>query len=93
MYNEVDRSRHFWVLINSDENTTSVGKGGLKVIEIHSISHEDQVSPPVISQRALKATQAILVRPDLYVAGIEKSMDIVWEKIGDHIGKVAQNSM
>lgn len=88
LYDAVDRSRHFWVLINPDENNrdTSAGKGGLKVVKIDSISVEDQVSPPVIQQRALQATQAILVRPDLYVAGIGKSMDSIWDEFEDLVG-------
>merc|ERR1712154_379525 len=96
LYDAVDRSRHFWVLINSDENSTRdnpVGKGGLKVIEMESINGEEQRGPPLIHERALKATQAILVRPDLYVTSIDTSMDVVWDRIEDLVGPVAQKCM
>ena len=97
LYDYMDRnSHHFWVVLSPDPTAPAItvddaGVKGLKTIEVGLAA--DQSQPPKISATALEEPQAILVRPDLYVASIGSTVDAVWEEMGQLLGNCALSSM
>jgi hypothetical protein len=70
LHSHIDRVNHTWVFLN-DASGASVSDGQVSYQKIvHVTASAKQVSVPIISKQALTAQQVILVRPDLFVAGI-----------------------
>lgn len=97
MYDHIDRNgHHFWVVLSPDPtvpaNTVDDAKiKRLKTIEVRLAA--DQCQPPKIPVTILKEPQSILVRPDLYVASIGRTVDAAWEEMGKLLGSSALSSM
>ena len=75
LHAHIDRVYHTWVFLNhSPESSGSEGQVSYqKIAHVSASEYNQQVSIPVISKEAYAAEQVILVRPDLFVAGISDS--------------------
>jgi len=74
LYGCLSRTRHSWVLLNGADRVEASGLlCGLEKIVVGLSKRQE--SPPKISTKSLQTMQAILVRPDLHVAGIASTID------------------
>jgi len=69
LYKQIDRVRHTWICINVMEPTDAVERC------IRVTPAKEQTSVPAISKETLASPQAILVRPDLFVAAVDDSFE------------------
>lgn len=88
----VDRKRHTWVFLNlpvdKSANHDEPGKNGDGSTTVHATlaPFAKQTSVPILSEVAVTAPQVLLVRPDLFVAGVAatqeellRRLDAVWD--------------
>jgi len=88
LHSHVDRVRHTWIFLNMEALSSSLG--GMTAISVIPVDEKEQTSAPVISQSTLMRPQVLLVRPDLWVAGCDKTDQNLWKRMSE---KVDQNSL
>ena len=71
MHSHIDRIHHTWVYLNKPSALTRISYQ--KVVNV--FASNEQTSIPLISQEGCSCEQVILVRPDLFVAGIGRSRE------------------
>lgn len=93
LYSHIDRVHHTWVILNnsngsdnddSDEDSKAVpipASWEAKVLRVSAAGVEQQVSFPVLSEKAYAAPQVLLVRPDQFVAGVGSSLEHLLDEL------------
>lgn len=71
LYKQIDRVHHTWICINIQAPPTTSDHH----IYITPSKQKEQTSVPAISDETLARPQAILVRPDLFVAAVDDSVE------------------
>lgn len=71
MHSHIDRIHHTWVYLNKPSALAQVSHQ--KVVNLSA--SDKQTSIPLISKEACSGEQVILVRPDLFVAGIGRNRE------------------
>lgn len=91
LYSKIDRVHHTWVYLNQSVPDTTMG--GATAISAIPMDEKDQVSVPVIPESNLKKPQVVLVRPDLWVAGIDETAEKVWNDLSEYCDENSLETM
>merc|ERR1712007_355661 len=70
LYDRVGRERHTWICVNSTMPSEQTGDRCIGVTLA-----KEQASVPAISEDVIARPQAVLVRPDLFVAAVGESLE------------------
>ena len=88
LHSHVDRVHHTWIYLNTEAPNSALG--GAKVVCVVPMDEKDQTSVPSIPQSTLKQCQVVLVRPDVWVAGVAQDAQSLWERL---INNADENSL
>lgn len=92
LFSRIDRSKYTWVILNHDdgeddeeasEAESLLASWGANILRVSAADVDQQVSFPVISQKAYAAPQVLLVRPDEFVAGVGPSVEYFLDELKD----------
>jgi len=92
LYSKIDRVRHTWVLVNYDDEDDesaqhiNVLTSQQPVVRVKPAGAQQQKSVPCIDDSTLSKRQAVLVRPDLYVAAVDVAVGPLLNRLRDEIG-------
>jgi len=90
LFSRIDRSKYTWVILNhgseNDEEEASEAESLLEswkasIVRVSAAYMDQQVSFPVITQRAYAAPQVLLVRPDEFVAGVGPNLEYFLDEL------------
>jgi len=81
LHSHVDRVRHTFVYLNAE--LPSEIPAGLRAarVSVTPSPAAEQISVPAIADSVLTKPQVILVRRDQFVAGVDKSFDVLWNRM------------
>lgn len=84
LHSRVDRIHHTWIYLNMEAPSDESTLGSAKVTSVVPMDEKDQTSAPPIPQATLKQSQVVLVRPDLWVAGVAQDDKSLWERLSNN---------
>jgi len=87
LYKKVDRVRYTWICVNLSTPLDAADRC------IRITPAKEQTSIPAISEETLTRAQAILVRPDLFVAAVDDSFEKLSATVKNVFGAESYASM
>jgi len=79
LHSQIDRVHHTWVFLNHHSSESVLPEGHIAYVS--AAKFNEQVSVPVISEEAYATKQVLLVRPDLFVAGVDETRESLLEEL------------
>jgi hypothetical protein len=93
LHSHVDRVHHTWIYLNTEAPSDESSLGSAKVVSVVPMHEKDQTSAPPIPQATLKQSQIVLVRPDLWVAGVAQDDKSLWERLSNNADENSLETM
>lgn len=93
LHSHVDRVHHTWIYLNMEEPSQSTHGSDIKMTSVVPMDEKHQTSAPSIPQSTLKQRQIVLVRPDLFVAGVDKDDKSLWERLRNNVDENSLETM